>query len=57
MRYVFSALFVLALLAGPSRAAPVPEPEGKTTEESPPQDDWSVGELIPASINQNPYAH
>ena len=46
MRNVFLALFALALLAGPSMAAPISEPEGKNTEESPPEDDWSVGELM-----------
>ena len=44
MRNVFLALFVLALLAGPSMAAPSPDPEGANTEESPPNADWVVGE-------------
>ena len=44
MRKVFMALFVLALLAGPSRAAPIPDAEGTNAEESPPNEDWVVGE-------------
>ena len=38
------ALFVLVLLAGPSWAAPIPDAEGKNTEESSPNEDWVVGE-------------
>ncbi len=44
MRTLFMALFVLALLAGPSLAAPTPEPEGMNADESPPNEDWVVGE-------------
>ena len=44
MGNVFLALFVLALLAGPSLAAPIPEPEGTNAEESSPNEDWVVGE-------------
>jgi hypothetical protein len=46
MRYVFSALFVLALLAGPSMAAPLPDPEGTKVEDGSSNEDWVVGELM-----------
>ena len=44
MRTIFMALFVLTLLAGPSLAAPIPDADGKITEESPVNEDHVVGE-------------
>ena len=44
MRNVFLALFVLALLAGPSLAAPIPDPGGTSAEEGPANEDYVVGE-------------
>ncbi len=44
MRNVFLALFVLALLAGPSWAAPIPDSEGTRADESPSNEDHVVGE-------------
>lgn len=44
MRNVFLALFVLALLAGPTMAAPIPDPEGTSAEEGPANEDHVVGE-------------
>jgi hypothetical protein len=46
MRNVFLALFVLALLAGPSSAAPLPDPEGTKAEDSSSNEDWVVGEAM-----------
>lgn len=46
MRNVFLALFVLALLAGPSMAAPLPDPEGTKAEDSSSNEDLVVGEAM-----------